>query len=252
MNSNKGIIISGGSIQAEVIAVGDGAQAVRTTVPHEASTSSKALSQPPKIEDERLAQATCGILRDGEICGTAWLASHSGHLITAGHLLGTENPLDEVEVKFSGEIRHKAYRIEWGYQEEMGLDFTILKLKDWHEREPLPISLTRSVSGSCTLFGYGQTLGGLSQGMGDFVGSYYPRNSTSNKLFRLRSSELSEEGYSGGAVFSHELQAVVAIQIETTRTRIGAGHDTVLAMPLYRIAHYWERLFKLEKKNKLR
>jgi len=99
------------------------------------------------------------------------------------------------------------------------------------------------------LFGYGKTLETLSSGMGEFVGSSYPQNSKANQLFRLRSSELSEEGYSGGAVFSEKLEAVVAIQTETTRARIGAGHDTVLAMPLYRIAYYWKALVNLAEEN---
>ena len=46
---------------------------------------------------------------------------------------------------------------------------------------------------------------------------------------------------------SDELQAVVAVQIAATGTATGAERDTVLAMPLYRIAKHWERLETLTK-----
>ena len=61
---------------------------------------------------------------------------------------------------------------------------------------------------------------------------------------------MAEEGYSGGAVFSEGLGAVVAIQTETTQTRLGAGRDTVLAMPLYRVAHHWKPLRELARGKK--
>ena len=38
--------------------------------------------------DELLTQATCAILGEGQIVGTAWLLSDEGYLLSAGHVLG--------------------------------------------------------------------------------------------------------------------------------------------------------------------
>ena len=40
--------------------------------------------------DELLTQATCAVLIEGQIVGTAWLVSDEGYLLTAGHVLGIE------------------------------------------------------------------------------------------------------------------------------------------------------------------
>lgn len=61
--------------------------------------------------DTRLAQATCAVLRDGQVAGTAWLVGDEGHLLSAGHVLGTDKPCDEVEVRFAEDIPRKAYKI---------------------------------------------------------------------------------------------------------------------------------------------
>ena len=51
------------------------------------------------LPDYQLARATCSVLVDGDIAGTAWLVSREGHLITAGHVLGTDEPLSQVAIK---------------------------------------------------------------------------------------------------------------------------------------------------------
>jgi hypothetical protein len=78
--------------------------------------------------------------------------------------------------------------------------------------------------------------------VGEFVGPFDPQNSSGYRLFKLSSKELGQGGYSGAAVVSDELQAVVAIQIEATIAKTGAERDTILAMPLYRIAQSWLQL----------
>ena len=191
--------------------------------------------------DELLTQATCAVLIDNEVVGTAWLVSREGDLLTAGHLF-EDYPVDvEVTVQFAGDILRQVQIMDSRYQLETGTDFAHLKLVTVTPpltRYPLPIALARSVSGSCRLVGYGQTLGSRSSGIGEIIGFQDVNNHEANRLFRIRSAELGVEGYSGGAVFSDELQAVVAIQSQTTRTDIGAGRDTVLAMPLYRVVNY--------------
>lgn len=205
------------------------------------------------LPDDLLAQATCALLIDGKVKGTAWLVSDEGHLLTAGHLLGTDKPCDDVEIRFAEDVPYKAYKIQWGYQQEMGIDFAVLKLPGSPvNRRPLPVSLAQVVKGTFRLHGYGASLKDRSVGAGEFIGPFDPQNSPGNRLFQLRSPELGEGGYSGAAVFSDELRAVVAIQVEATRAATGSGRDTILAMPLYRIAQQWELLTRCggEEKDK--
>ncbi len=199
--------------------------------------------------DQLLFQATCAVFVEEKLIGTAWLVSDEGHLITAGHILGTSTPVDEVMVRFTEDVPIKAFKIQWGYQQEMGIDFAILKLQSPQtHRKPLPISIAHTASGTFKLHGYGLTLKDQSTGTGDFIGTFDRQNSPSNRLFQLRSSELGEGGYSGGAIFSDNLQAVVAIQTARTKSNTGVGRDTILAMPLYRIAYFWPEITSIAEK----
>jgi hypothetical protein len=194
--------------------------------------------------DELIAQATCAVLREGRVSGTAWLVSAKGHLLSAGHLFVDPNLPEDVEVRFSEQAPRIAHRIISQYDKDTGIDFAVLELKD-PGREPLPIFLAQECKGSFRVQGYGRTLGDRSSGTGQFVGPVDLRNSEAFRLFRLRSQELGEGGYSGAAIFSDELQAVVAIQTEASTEKLGAGRDTVLALPLYRVARLWQPLLQL-------
>lgn len=206
--------------------------------------------KPYLSSDELLTQATCAIIIDGQIRGTAWLVDFEGHLLTAGHVLGTNTPCSQVKVQFQEDVTHDAFKIQWGYQQSMGEDFAVLRLSNIiKDRTPLPILLSRSVAGNFRVRGYGITLVSQSIGKGEFLGFFDPQGASGNRLFQLRSPELGEKGYSGAAVFSDTLQAVVAIQVEATKSTTGAGRDTLLAVPLYRIAQKWEPLQNLERKS---
>lgn len=192
--------------------------------------------------DDLLLGATCAVRTpDDCVVGTAWLLDNKGHLLTAGHLLGTETPTEEVMVTFLDDsTRYRARRIAWQYNFNSGVDFAVLELLGpIPARAPLPISLARHASGTLKLFGYGKTLVHSSPAIGSFVGPYHPQDVTANRLFSLESLQSREEGYSGAAIFSTDAQAVVAIQIEGTVVRADAAHGTtVLAMPLFRIAEF--------------
>lgn len=200
--------------------------------------------------DEELIQATCAVIIDEKVQGTAWLFSHEGYLLTAGHVLGKQNPVEELQVRFSEDTPRRAYKIQWGYQKEMGIDFAIVKIDDLPtDRMPLPISLAQQISGDFKLHGYGKSLFDRSGGKGEFISPFDPQNTRSNRLFQLRSQELGEGGYSGGAVYSDQLRAVVAVQVEATRANTGAGRDTILAMPLYRIVPHWAQLQEIAERG---
>ena len=164
------------------------------------------MNQSPNLSlDEFLKQATCAVLIDGEVRGTAWLVNKSGYLLTAGHILGEKEPFNEVLVRFVGDEPRQAHKVEWHFEEGMGIDFAVLKLTDLlPNRYPLPVSLTESVGGTFRLRGYGVTLPGQSVGEGRILGTYEPPKAIGNHLFQLRSPEVSERGYSGAAVFSNE------------------------------------------------
>lgn len=189
--------------------------------------------------DELLTQATCAVLIDGQIVGTAWLVDYQGHLLTAGHVLcqnleSCSDVYDEVHVQFADDKPCLVRKVEWGFQNETNLDFAILKLTHMPlNRQPLPLSFAPSWSGRFRLYGYGESLAALTAGVGTFVGLH---GFEGNRLFRLSSRELPDEGFSGGAIYSEELGAVVAIQTRAGRSKLGPTSETVLAMPLYRIA----------------
>ena len=211
-------------------------------------------SQPLDLSpDKLLAQATCAVLLESQIQGTAWLVSDEGHLLTAGHILGKERPAARVMIEFPDDTPREALVIQWHYDWETGVDFAVLKLVETvADRYPLPVYLAAEVTGEMRLRGYGITLKDQSPGRGMFLGFLDPQNSFSNRLFLYSSSELGERGFSGAAVFSDELNAVVALQIEATAAITGAGRDTTLAMPLYRIAERWKDLILLEKESRIR
>lgn len=200
--------------------------------------------------DDLIAQATCAVIKDATVSGTAWLVSKEGHLLTAGHVLGTDNPLSEVEVQFAQDKPRKAYKIQWVYQRETGDDFAVLLLESLPSgRYPIAISLKRDLTGDFRVHGYGLSLRDRSVGRAEYLGPFDPQRAPENRLFQFRSPELGEGGYSGAAVYSDELGAVVAIQIEATDASSGAGRDTILAMPLYRIATKWNDLYNFEPDN---
>ena len=196
--------------------------------------------------DELLIQATCAVLVDGAVSATAWLVSDEGHLLTAGHVLGSAQlERDEVEVQFADDIPRPAYKVAWGYQRDLGIDFAVLQLSHPPaERQPLPVSLAESVEGTFKAFGYGKTLQDRSAGVGEFLGPFDVHDNAGARLFQLDSKQLGEGGFSGAAVFSESLQAVVALEIQASTQTSGAQRDTVLAMPLYRVAQHWDRLYR--------
>lgn len=201
--------------------------------------------------DELLVQATCAVLADGQIVGTAWLAHLEGYLLSAGHVLGIEAPASQVEIQFAGDVVRQAERVESMYDAKLGLDFAILKLIGSTSRRPLPISLAKTASGTFRLCGYGTGMKEQAQASskGEFLGSVHLDNRPSRRLFRLYSPDLGQQGYSGGAVFSDELQAVVGIQTEASVRRVGPESHVVLAMPLYRVAPWWEMLHQLARSS---
>jgi len=87
------------------------------------------------------------------------------------------------------------------------------------------------------LYGFGKTLVDLAPGNGEAIGPYHPANKTANRMFAIDTHQTREGGYSGAAVYSKEVDAIVAIQVEGTTVRNDAPQGTtVLAMPMYRIA----------------
>ncbi|MFJ2260662.1 trypsin-like peptidase domain-containing protein [Streptomyces sp. NPDC087844] len=191
-----------------------------------------------------LSTAVCGIsVGDAPVSGTGWLATPTGVVLTAGHLLAGSGDL---QVTFPGHRPLPARVLIAAYEPAEGVDFAVLDV-DLGRRTiaALPIALARAPRGSFTSAGYGVTLRTISAGAGDIIGPFDPRNDAALRLFRCRSQELAEPGYSGAPIVSAEVGAVVGIQVEAVTGSRGA-RDTVLAMPLYRVASAWNRLEEIE------
>ena len=200
------------------------------------------------LKTDPLARATCALIVGEGVVGTAWLIDNEGHLLTAGHLLGRKAPTRNVKVRFLDDRPRDVSVVYWNVQEQTGIDCAVLRL-DYpfigSSIRPLPIRLTQTASGAFRVRGYGTTLGTSSEGGGTFLDRYYPLDTTANALFRLDSKELGEGGFSGAPVYSVELSAAVAIQIEGAEHHVGPGRDTILAMPLDRVAGLWPKLYEI-------
>jgi hypothetical protein len=197
------------------------------------------MTSPQSKIDDLLIQGTCAVRLGGQLKGSAWLLDNEGHLLTAGHILGQTDPVDEVEVLFpDDDLPRRARKIRWYCDHDRGIDCAVLEIMPpLPDRTPLPICLPRNIHGSFKLYGFGKTLRDISPGGGTFIGPYHPQNKFANRLFSLETLQTREGGYSGAAIFSHDLKAVVAIQIEGTTVPANAAQGTtILAMPLYRIA----------------
>ena len=199
------------------------------------------------LSEDDLGRAICSVLIGNKRQATAWLFSDEGHLLTVGHLFQDKQAaLDVVSVQFLDEDPQPARRVYYQYSRATGEDFAILHLdKDPSDRKPLPVALVKSVGGEWSSAGYGKTLQDQSSGKGRFTGLFYLQNTSSDFLFKLETTITGEGGYSGSPIFSEELKAVVAMQSEATDTKSGAERNTVLAMPLYRVAQAWPRFPKL-------
>ncbi|MGB0384937.1 MAG: trypsin-like peptidase domain-containing protein [Ardenticatenaceae bacterium] len=197
------------------------------------------------LVNQLLEQATCAVLEGGEIKGTAWLVGDEGHLLTAEHVVAQCKRWAEVEVLFVGDVPRKARKLDGELAPHKGIDFAVLKLPNIPpKRQPLPILLKKSVEGPIRLRGYGESLNKRHAqwgGTGEFVASIPLQNSRSKVIFQVKSKGLRDKGFSGGAVYSDKLGAVVAILIEYGKNPFD---ETVLAMPLYRIANMWQPLKK--------
>ena len=143
--------------------------------------------------DKLLRQATCAVLifdeesQEDQVVGTAWLFSDQGHLLTAGHVLGKEQPLSQVRVQFGSEPPQVAELIHWVFEGEQKIDFAILKLADGAgQGYALPVKLAHFIEGRCRLYGYGKFLKGLTGGVADYVGTFGDERNRKRKTTRSR------------------------------------------------------------------
>ncbi len=81
-----------------------------------------------RLSDEELIQATCAVLINNKVRGTAWLVSDEGHLVTAGHVLCEElegEVYEIVEIRFDEEEPYQSKIIAWEF-ENREVDFAVL------------------------------------------------------------------------------------------------------------------------------
>jgi hypothetical protein len=197
--------------------------------------------------DDLLAQATCAVLSGSpatttpKAIGTAWLASATGYLLTAGHVVQDWHAGDDVWVRFTDTDPVAATLYQAKFDKAQALDFALLQLREPTSRTPLPIQLVAHLQGEVLVRGYGSNLPKAQSGTTAPAGLVYLRSeSRENYYFPYRSRQLSAPGYSGAAVYSTSAGAVVALQTEAKE-----NDEIVLAMPLVRITDYWQELVTL-------
>src|ERR1051325_6493171 len=93
------------------------------------------------VVDEHLIEASCSIRIGGQLKGTGWLFDETGHILTAGHVLGTGKPADEVQVAFLNESPVLARRVRWVYDPGRGADWAVLALDAPSPRKPVSLNL---------------------------------------------------------------------------------------------------------------
>ncbi len=201
------------------------------------------------INDGDLINATCAVLIDGIVKGTAWLASRKGHLLTVGHILGHTSPLKSVKVRFGAEEPQLATKVFWSYDFEKGLDFAVLLLENppMSDHKPLPVKFNSELRRQSVIrtYGYGQTFqGNVAPGEGRYLSIYPMNNKSEYPVFAITSSQIGDEGYSGSAIYCDELDAVTAIQFGKPNAKGFPHRSTVLATPLYRLAYEWPDFFR--------
>ena len=196
--------------------------------------------------DDLLAQATCAVLSGppdtaSDAIATAWLASSTGYLLTAGHVVNDRHAGDDVWVRFLDAEPVVTTLDQAVFDKAHALDFALLKLREPTSRTPLPIQLVAHLQGEVSVRGYGSNLPKAQSGATAPAGLVYLRGeSRQNYYFPYRSRQLSAPGYSGAAVYSASAGAVVALQTEARE-----NDEIVLAMPLVRITEYWQELVSL-------
>lgn len=193
--------------------------------------------------EELLSQASCLVRVGNNRRGTAWLFDAAGGLLlTAAHVVLTDGePGTGITVEFPDDFPRTVYIEKWEYNPKDGLDYAVLKLPDPKQvpRTPLPVGVFRKFDGSYSEMGYPAGEEGQSPAKGEFIGLFRRGNSSANVSFRLESTMGSKKGFSGAAIFSNQNQKVVAIHTEGAKNVVGAGANTVLAVPLYRIEQRW-------------
>ncbi|MDM8519781.1 serine protease [Anaerolineales bacterium HSG6] len=205
---------------------------------------------------QKLTRATCAVWVNDEREGTAWLVDDEGHLLTAAHVLGREDPRQAtpkptVKVKFDGDSNSYPVTIEeWKYEKkgiETKTDFAVLHLKTIPDnRSPLLISTTTTLKKNDVILlrGYSKLEGQLS-GKACFIENYNSKSDIFIFCDSFNEPSISVGGFSGGAIFSQSLNRVVAIYIGEIR-----GSGRTMALSLYHISNNgWEKLRKLKDKG---
>ena len=202
-------------------------------------------------EHELLSEATCAVIDQEGIKGTAWLFSDSGYLLTAGHVISKMRSKKKQKVQFLSEEPQDVDVIKWVYKPDVYLDFAILRLLTPVRRRPVPISLAYSLTNRAQIasYGYGETLQSLSPGIGTYVGVYTPTAERDYRLFTIESGQLNDVGYSGAPLYATEIKAVVALQISGVDLNIGAHSSSIFGLPLYRVAQEFPDLFHYSHKD---
>ena len=193
-----------------------------------------------------LTQATCAVLETaqgdhGSAIGTAWLAKDDGYLLTAGHVVKDLFDEGEVWLRFpdTDQDERATFAVNPVHDKQAALDFAVLKLDLPNGRTPLPFTLVSRADGPVRARGYGGNLPGAQSG-GDGIlapaGNYMRGGQSWAYYFQYATTNLAAKGFSGAAIYSDVAGAVIGLQVTEE------GGRQAFAMPLARIADYWQEM----------
>lgn len=203
--------------------------------------------------NERLQQSSCKVIvnvNGKQEEGSGWLCSNCGHIITAGHLfLEDKHELVEdvcvnVEVHFVGYEPVKTFILTAHRDDNLGIDFAILKMEKIHkELQPFLIDFSLGIGQEVIIYGFGTNFSQTSTATyGKYEGEAISMDGDSYWL-KINAQNAVQRGYSGSAVVSTISEAVVGIQTDASTIKFGADSSTIFAMPIKRILELYPSLY---------
>lgn len=176
------------------------------------------------------AHSVCVVLRNGDAVGTGWVASASGTICTAAHVLreGTTFRLDGYAVRFHDGLEHSVQVKSLWYDQSTAVDLAAFEVSDGQKLERPPFALADESKlksrTDCVCLGFSPAHKAIIPTRGTIDG--YILNSPAKRLLKVTNRQENQNGHSGAPLF-----------IPDTRMLVGMHVSGVDGVPLEEIVH---------------